>query len=194
MARPGRFLQHRLSASDRLHVFGTAMSKKKSPAGAKSQTKSAEPAEQTISENRKARHRYEVLEKLECGIVLRGSEVKSLREHKVSIDEAYARVRDGELWLVGADIAEYKQATLWNHEPKRVRKLLVQKKQLDKLSGRTVEKGLTLVPLRIYFSPRGLVKVQIGVCRGKKLHDKRETLKANEARRSIDREMKKRKR
>ncbi len=172
------------------------MSKKKPTATAKSPGKSAgkesEAAEQNISENRKARFRYEVLEKVECGIVLLGSEVKSLRDHKVSIDEAYARIRDGELWLVGADIAEYKQATIWNHDPKRVRKLLVQKRQLSKLTGRTAEKGLTLVPLRIYFSPRGLVKVQIGVCRGKKLHDKRETLKANEARRNIDREMKKR--
>lgn len=170
------------------------MSKKKPTTAAKQPAKPAEAAEQNISENRKARHRYEVLEKIECGVVLLGSEVKSLRDHKVSIDEAYARVRDGELWLVGADIAEYKQATLWNHEPKRVRKLLVQKRQLAKLSGRTTEKGLTLVPLRIYFSPRGLVKVQIGVCRGKKLHDKRETLKANEARRSIDREMRKKRR
>lgn len=170
------------------------MSKKKSPAATKQPAQSPEGAEQNISENRKARHRYEVLEKIECGIVLLGSEVKSLRDHKVSIDEAYARVRDGALWLVGADIAEYKQATIWNHEPKRVRKLLVQKRQLAKLSGRTTEKGLTLVPLRIYFSPRGLVKIQIGVCRGKKLHDKRETLKATEARRSIDREMRKKRR
>jgi SsrA-binding protein len=172
------------------------MSKKKPTSKTKSPGKSTSPsgeaAEETISENRKARYRYEILEKIECGVVLLGSEVKSLREHKVSIDEAYARVRDGELWLVGADIAEYKQATIWNHEPKRVRKLLVQKRQLSKLTGRTAEKGLTLVPLRIYFSPRGFVKVQIGVCRGKKLHDKRETLKANEARRNIDREMRKR--
>jgi SsrA-binding protein len=172
------------------------MSKKKPASKTKSPGKPAPPtdeaAEENISENRKARHRYEILEKLECGVVLLGSEVKSLREHKVSIEEAYARVRDGELWLVGADIAEYKQATIWNHEPKRVRKLLVQKRQLSKLTGRTAEKGLTLVPLRIYFSARGLVKVQIGVCRGKKLHDKRETLKAAEARRNIDREMRKR--
>jgi SsrA-binding protein len=172
------------------------MSKKKPASKTKSPGKPGpqtdEAAEENISENRKARHRYEILEKLECGVVLLGSEVKSLREHKVSIEEAYARVRDGELWLVGADIAEYKQATIWNHEPKRVRKLLVQKRQLSKLTGRTAEKGLTLVPLRIYFSARGLVKVQIGVCRGKKLHDKRETLKAAEARRNIDREMRKR--
>ena len=176
--------------------FGREMSKKKPTSKTKSPGKSPSPsgeaAEETISENRDARYRYEILEKIECGVVLLGSEVKSLREHKVSIDEAYARVRDGELWLVGADIAEYKQATIWNHEPKRVRKLLVQKRQLSKLTGRTAEKGLTLVPLRIYFSPRGFVKVQIGVCRGKKLHDKRETLKANEARRNIDREMRKR--
>lgn len=168
------------------------MSDKKKAAASRSKPAGAPRPEQTISENRKAKHRFEILEKLECGIVLLGSEVKSLREHKVSIDEAYVRVRDHELWLVGADIAEYKQATLWNHDPKRSRKLLVQKKQLAKLSVRANEKGLTLIPLRIFFSSRGLVKLSVGVCRGKKLHDKRETLKADDARRSIDRAMRQR--
>ena len=168
------------------------MSDKKKAANSRSKPAGAPRPEQTISENRKAKHRFEILEKLECGIVLLGSEVKSLREHKVSIDEAYVRVRDHELWLVGADIAEYKQATLWNHDPKRSRKLLVQKKQLTKLSVRANEKGLTLIPLRIFFSSRGLVKLSVGVCRGKKLHDKRETLKADDARRSIDRAMRQR--
>jgi SsrA-binding protein len=141
----------------------------------------------TISENRKARHRYEVFEQLECGIVLVGSEVKSLREGKVSLDEAYVRFRDGDLWLVGSDIPEYRQATLWNHEPKRSRKLLTHANQLRKLAGRIKERGLTLIPLAMYFNERGIAKVNIGVCRGKKLHDKRQTLRDNEARRQIQR-------
>jgi SsrA-binding protein len=165
------------------------MSAKKKATVNKSKAAGVPQPEQTISENRRANHRFEVLETLECGIVLLGSEVKSLRDRKVSIDEAYVRVRDRELWLVGADIAEYKQATLWNHDPKRSRKLLVQKSQLGKLTIRANEKGLTLIPLRIFFSSRGLVKLLIGVCRGKKLYDKRETLKTADARRSIERAM-----
>ena len=153
--------------------------------------KKAEAAGQQriISENRKARHRFEISEKLECGIMLVGSEVKSLRDGKLSLDESYVRVRDGELWLVGADIPEYRQATIWNHDPKRPRKLLVQAGQLKKLSARAHEKGLTLVPLRVYFNARGLVKVMIGVGRGRKLHDKRDAMKNAEVRRQIDRAM-----
>ena len=165
------------------------MSRKNPSSSAKPKPAAPARPEQTISENRKAKHRFEILEKLECGIVLLGSEVKSLRDHKVSIDEAYVRVRDRELWLVGADIPEYRQATIWNHAPKRPRKLLVQKAQLTKLAVRADERGLTIVPLRIFFSSRGLVKLIIGVGRGKKLHDKREVLKTAEARRSIDRAM-----
>lgn len=140
-----------------------------------------------ISENRKAKFRFEILEQVECGVVLQGSEVKSLRDHKLSLDESYARVIKGELWLVGADIAEYKQATLWNHAPKRPRKLLVHKRQFEKLAGRTREKGLTLIPLKMYFNERGIVKVLLGVGRGKKLFDKRQTLKTAEAKRSMAR-------
>ncbi len=146
----------------------------------------------SISENRKARHRYEVLEKVECGVVLVGSEVKSLRDQKISIDEAYVRVNSGELWLVGADIPEYRQANRWNHDPKRNRKLLVHSKQLKKLSMRAHEKGLTLVPLRIYFNSRGIVKLMVGVCSGKKLFDKRESQKTRDVKRQIDRAMKSR--
>ena len=146
-----------------------------------------------ISENRKARHRYEVLEQIECGIVLIGSEVKSLRDGKISLDEAYVRLRDGALWLIGANIAEYKQASIWNHDPVRPRKLLVHRRQLDKLSGKAMEQGLTLVPLRIYFNARGLVKLNVGVCRGKKLHDKRESMKKADVKRQIDRAMRGRK-
>jgi SsrA-binding protein len=150
----------------------------KSPSGTSSEM---------VSENRKAHHRFEILEQIECGVALQGSEVKSLRDHKLSLEESYARVIKGELWLVGADIAEYKQATLWNHAPKRPRKLLVHKRQLDKLSARARENGLTLVPLKVYFNERGIVKVLLGVGRGKKLYDKRQSLKTAEAKRSIAR-------
>ena len=143
-----------------------------------------------IAENRKAKHKFEILEKLECGIQLVGSEVKSLRDSKVSLDEAYVRIRDKEIWLVGCDIAEYMQANRWNHAPKRPRKLLVHAKQLEKLSARAHEKGFTLVPLRLYFNARGIVKVMVGVCRGKKLFDKRETQKTKDVKRDLDRAMK----
>lgn len=164
--------------------------KKAAAAKAASESKTAIGAiEKTISENRRARHRFEILEQVECGLQLRGSEVKSLREGRISLDEAYARVRDGELWLVNCDIPEYFQATAWNHEPKRPRKLLVHRRQLEALAGRATERGLTLVPLRLYFSPRGIAKVLVGVCRGKKLHDKRQSLKEADDKRRIDRSL-----
>lgn len=143
-----------------------------------------------IAENRKARFKYEIIEQIECGIVLLGSEVKSLRDNQISMDEAYVRVKDDELWLVGADIAEYKQATLWNHDRRRPRKLLVHSGQLKKLTARAQEKGFTLVPLHIYFNDRGIVKLLVGVGKGKKLHDKRQTLKEADTKRHIDRAMK----
>jgi SsrA-binding protein len=144
-----------------------------------------------ISENRKARFEYEILETLECGIMLAGSEVKSLRSGKLSLEEAYARVKDGDLWLIGADIPEYPQATIFNHKPKRPRKLLVHKAEFRKFGERAKEKGLTLVPLKFYFNERGLAKVLLGLGRGKKLHDKRETLKKADAKRDIARAMRK---
>ena len=146
-----------------------------------------EPEGKTVSDNRKARFRFEIIDSLECGVQLLGSEVKSLRDGKLSLDEAYARVKDGEVWLVGADIAEYKQASIWNHAPKRPRKLLMKASEKEKFAGLAHEKGLTLVPLRVYFNARGIAKVLLGLCRGKKLHDKRETLKKNDARRDIER-------
>ncbi|HEY2410863.1 MAG TPA: SsrA-binding protein SmpB [Pirellulaceae bacterium] len=151
--------------------------------------KTKEPETRLVSENRKARHRFEILETLECGIQLTGSEVKSLRDGKLSLDEAYGRVKGGDVWLVGADIAEYPQATLWNHVPKRPRKLLLRSEEREKFANKAHEKGLTLVPLRIYFNARGLAKVQLGLCRGKKLHDKRESLKKADSKREIDRAM-----
>lgn len=164
-------------------------SKKKSSA-----KKSAAPEDQsrTISENRKARHRFEITEQLECGIVLIGSEVKSLREGHVSLNEAYVRVIKNELWLVGADIAEYRQASFWNHEPKRLRKLLVHQREFHKLASKANEKGLTLIPLRLFFNSRGLVKLIVGVGRGKKLHDKRESLRSADVKRQLNREMRER--
>ncbi|MGE0756085.1 MAG: SsrA-binding protein SmpB [Pirellulaceae bacterium] len=145
--------------------------------------------ERTIAENRKARHRFAVLETLECGVALVGSEVKSLREGKVSLDEAYGRVRDNEVWLVGCDIPEYRNATLWNHEPKRPRKLLMHQREKDRFAGRAKEKGLTLVPLKLYFNERGIAKVLLALCRGKQTHDKREDLKKAATQRDIQRAM-----
>ena len=148
-----------------------------------------EAAVRLVAENRKARYRFEILDSLECGIALVGSEVKSLRDGKLSLEESYARVKEGEVWLVGADIAEYKQASIWNHVPKRHRKLLMKREELRKFAALAHEKGLTLVPLKVYFNSRGIAKVLVGLCRGKKLHDKRETLKKADAKRDIDRAM-----
>ena len=115
---------------------------------------------------------------------------KSLRVGKLSLDEAYVRYEKQELWLVNADISEYRQASFWNHEPKRKRKLLVNKKELERLGEKATADGLTLVPLRVYFNSRGIVKVMVAVARGKKIHDKRQTIKNREATRQMDRQMK----
>lgn len=120
-------------------------------------------------------------------MLLRGSEVKSLRDGKCQLGEAYGRVKGNTLWLVGCDIAEYPQATVWNHEPKRPRELLVHRREMLKFIGKAQEKGLTLVPLRMYFNARGLAKCEMALCRGLKLHDKRQKLKQNDARRQIER-------
>jgi SsrA-binding protein len=162
------------------------------PKTAKPGAQSKEPELRLVAENRKARFRFEILDSLECGIVLVGSEVKSLRDGKLSLEEAYARVKEGEVWLVGADIAEYKQASIWNHLPKRPRKLLLKREEIRKFAGLAHDKGLTLVPLKIYFTGRGVAKVLLGLCRGKKLHDKRETLKQADAKRDMARAMRSR--
>ena len=130
-----------------------------------------------VAENRKARFNYDIEEKLEAGIVLTGSEVKSLRAGRANIAESYATEEGGELYLINAHIAEYPQATVMNHEPGRPRKLLIRKRQREKFAEAATHKGLTLVPLAVYFSPRGIVKVSIAVAKGRKLHDKREKLK-----------------
>jgi SsrA-binding protein len=144
--------------------------------------------ERLIAQNRRARHEYEVIETLECGIALVGSEVKSLRTGKVSLDEAYGRVKGGEVWLVGCDIPEYVQANRFNHEPRRPRKLLLHRREIRKFAGKAYEQGLTLVPLKMYFK-QGRAKVLLGVCRGRKLHDKREKLKKATVERDIQRAM-----
>lgn len=168
------------------------MSAKKNKKKSAAKKSSSGDQSHTITENRKARHRYEILQQVECGVMLIGSEVKSLREGNISLNEAYVRVEKKELWLIGADIAEYRQASFWNHKPKRSRKLLVHRRELDKLSAKAFEKGLTLVPLRMYFNSRGIVKVVVGVCRGKNIHDKRQTLKDSDNKRRLNREMRER--
>ena len=130
-----------------------------------------------IAENRKARHAYAIDSVLEAGIVLTGSEVKSLRNGKATIAESYASAKDGEIFLVNAYIPEYTQASRFNHEPKRTRKLLVHKREAAKLAAATQREGMTLIPLRLYFNPKGVAKIELGIAKGKKLHDKRETEK-----------------
>ena len=137
-----------------------------------------------VCRNRKAKHDYELLEQLECGIVLRGSEVKSIRNNKVAIDDAYVRVENGEVWLVGVDIAEYPQATYLNHDPKRQRKLLVHRREVAKLERAADQKGLTLVPVDVHLA-RGLVKVTVAIARGQKEYDKRDKIKKQEDQRDI---------
>ena len=139
-----------------------------------------------IALNRAAKHEYEVLDSLECGVVLVGSEVKSLRRGKVSVDEAYGRIKGNEVWLINCDIPEYLEASRFNHEPKRPRKLLLHRREIRKFASKAYEKGLTLVPLKLYFK-EGKVKVLLGICKGKKLFDKRETMKKATMQREIDR-------
>ncbi|WP_333023440.1 SsrA-binding protein SmpB [Wolbachia endosymbiont of Pentidionis agamae] len=135
---------------------------------------------EVIAENRKARFEFLILEEIEAGIVLFGSEVKSVRERKVNISDAYIIEKKGELWIYNMHIAEYKSANKLNHKPKRTRKLLLHKKEINKLVGKIKTSGMTSVPLLIYFNNKGIVKIKIAVVKGKKLHDKRETIKQRE--------------
>ena len=143
--------------------------------------------EKLVCVNRKARHEYEILETLEGGLVLKGTEVKSLRAGQASITEAFATIMGGEAWLVDCQIQPYAFGNLNNHEPKRRRKILLHRREIAKLTGKIKEKGLSLIPLRIYFK-NGLAKVELGVGRGKKIHDKRETIKRRDALREAERE------
>ncbi len=139
-----------------------------------------------IATNRKANFEYSILNKYESGIVLTGTEVKSLRDSKVNIQDAYGRLLNGEVWLINSNISEYKYGNINNHDPLRNRKLLLNKKEIRKIKQQLQEKGLTLVPLKIYFKS-SLVKIEIGIARGKKLYDKRESIKKKEVERKLSR-------
>jgi len=128
-----------------------------------------------VADNRKARFNYAIEDSIEAGVALTGTEVKSIRLGKATIAESYADPRDGEIWLVNANIPEYLQANRFNHAPKRPRKLLLHKKQINKLIGAVEREGMTLIPLKLYFNEQGRAKVELALARGKKLHDKRET-------------------
>src|SRR6266446_6075719 len=157
-------------------------------AGSKKKIGSADDGIEVICRNRRARHDYHIFDTLECGIVLTGTEVKSLREGQSSLEDAYAKIEDGEVWLIGSDIPEYSMAHRMNHKPKRPRKLLLHRREIAKFAGKASERGFTLVPLRIYFK-NGLAKVEIAVARGKQLHDKREATKKADAQKEIRRAM-----
>ena len=146
-------------------------------------------ATKTISLNRKAYHDYSIQESVEAGIALTGTEIKSIRDGKVNIRDAYARPENGELWLVNAHIAAYEAASRFGHEPNRPRKLLLHRRQIDELTAMVSQKGLTLVPLKLYIK-KGTAKLELGVGRGKKLHDKRETIARRDTEREIERAMK----
>jgi SsrA-binding protein len=146
-----------------------------------------------ICRNKRAFHQYSISDRLECGIVLTGTEVKSLREGSASLEDAYAKLGGGEVWLLGSDIPEYTMGNRMNHKPKRARKLLLHRREIAKFAGKASERGFTLVPLRLYFK-RGRAKVELAVARGKQLHDKREDKKKAEAQRDIRRAMSDRRR
>ena len=143
--------------------------------GAKASRK--EEGIKVVSDNRRARYDYEILQAFEAGIELKGSEVKSLRTGHTNLAEAYATMKGGELWLINSNIPEYREANRFNHEPKRPRKLLLHKSEINKLSSGVQKEHLTIIPLKMFFNLRGRVKVDIALARGKKLHDKRETIK-----------------
>ena len=150
--------------------------------------KAHEAGEKIVASNRKARHDYQILETIECGIVLTGDEVKSLRGGRASLTEAYARVRDGEAWLEGMHVPPYEQGDKRRHLPTRPRKLLLHRREIDKLAAEQQEQRLTLVPLRVYFT-HGVAKVEIGVGRGKREHEKRQSIAKREQEREIAQEM-----
>jgi len=145
--------------------------------------------ERLIADNRRARHDYHLLDRVEAGLVLTGTEVKSLREGKATLQQAFAEVRDGEAWLLGLHVPEYGQGNRSNHEPDRSRKLLLHRREIDKLYGQVREKGVTLVPTKLYFKD-GRVKVELALAKGKELRDKRRDIAERDARRQIDRELK----
>src|SRR3954454_21856698 len=158
---------------------------KKEPAKSKGKEKETDGIH-VVARNRRARFEFDLIEKIEAGIVLTGTEVKSLRNGKASLEESYAGLEGGEVWLYGCDIPEYLQANRLNHKPKRPRKLLLHRGEIDKLLAKSAERGLTIVPLKLYFRD-GIAKVEISVARGRKQHDKRDAIKAQDAKRDMDR-------
>lgn len=152
--------------------------------------KSSRPPSRIAADNRKARHEFYIDDEFEAGIVLQGTEVKSLRNGQANIQESYAEEKNGELWLVNAHIPEFEHGNRFNHQPRRPRKLLMHRREINRLAGAVQRQGMTLVPLRIVFNDRGRAKILIGLGRGKKLHDKRETEKARDWNRQKARLMK----
>ena len=153
---------------------------------AKKQPEKKDAIEKVVSRNRRAAFQYDIFATIEAGLVLVGTEVKSLRDGKANLEDAFARVEGGELWLYKLEIPEYAMGNIMNHEPKRKRKLLLHKREIDKFADGTTERGFTIVPLRLYFK-EGRAKVEIAVCRGKKLHDKRDSMKEKTAKRDMAR-------
>ena len=147
---------------------------------------SQEPRDRAIATNRRARHEYSILETFEAGLALRGTDVKPLRAGLVNFKDSYATVRNGEVWLLGCHINPYSHGTDANHGPERDRKLLLHAKEISRLAGKVAERGLTLIPLKLYFKS-GRAKLELGLARGKKLHDKRSTLREREVKREMDR-------
>jgi SsrA-binding protein len=142
--------------------------------------KKPEPGRKVVAENRKARYNFEIGETFEAGIQLAGTEVKSLRQSKAMIAESYVSPEGGEIWLINSNIPEYLQANRFNHDPTRRRKLLLQKRQMERLVGAVRREGMTIVPLRLYFNERGMAKIEIALAKGKQVHDKRESEKARD--------------
>jgi len=144
---------------------------------------------ETIALNRRARHQYTITDTFEAGLVLTGTEIKSVRAGKVNLSDAYARVEKGEAWLLGAHIAPFELGNRYNHEPRRDRKLLLHRAEIDQLLGRAAAKGLTVVPLRLYINDKGRAKVELGLAKGKQLHDRRRDIADRDSRRDMEREL-----
>jgi SsrA-binding protein len=159
---------------------------------AKPAKKSLDPTSRDVAVNRRALHDYEILDRIDAGIALTGSEIKSVRAGKVSLQEAYARPEKGEVWLVGAHIAEYGPASYNGHEPRRSRRLLLHRAQIREIEREVEAKGLTLVPLKMYLNKRGLAKIQLAIARGRRQYDKRTAIAKRDADREVERALRER--
>ena len=144
---------------------------------------------ETVALNRKARHNYLITDTFEAGLVLTGTEIKSVRTGKINLADAYARVERGEAWLMNAHIAPFEQGNRYNHEPRRDRKLLLHRVEIDQMMGKAAQKGLTVVPLRVYISDKGRAKVELGLAKGKQLHDRRRDIAERQSKRDVEREL-----